>query len=431
MAASSSTSASGSALRSALRLHFVGTGTSTALPVAPCLAEVDKPSRDVGTFLEEYTAAEDKAPAQWAGYDPSAAWPASVACSSCRAAVDRRVSDGWKNRRGNPGLVLRKQNADGVWRNVVVDVGKTFREQSCKLFPRWGIKRIDAVLITHGHADAYNGLDDLREWCNRQGSGIPVYLSQATFDTVAASFPYLVDKTKATGGHDLPTLEFKVIDDETEFEVEGITVTTLPVHHGRYFNSTPAVAPAPSAPGTPAPEAPAPGAPTPFICLGYVFDRSVVLLSDVSSVPDQTWKRLDAALGGEQLPVLIVDALWPWRPHASHVSWIQAMEIALRIKASITYVLGMTHPTTHWQWEELGRSIRGEDGKEPEHDTNRLTQQLVKEVWAHDTMYKIADGLREWKGVVEPAYDGLGLEVEHGQYRVLAEGQGSTGGWDL
>lgn len=214
---------------SSLRVHFLGTGTSTALPVGPCLAQADKPSRDVGLFLDDYNAApeEDKTPARWGGFNPHGAWPESVACGSCRGAVDPRVAEGWKNRRGNPAVVLRKQT-NGVWKNVVVDVGKTFREQSCRLFPQWGIKRIDAVILTHGHADAYNGLDDLREWCGRQGGSIPIYLSKTTFETVEQSFPYLVDKTKASGGGDLPSLKFVIIEEECEFEVEGIHVRTLP-----------------------------------------------------------------------------------------------------------------------------------------------------------------------------------------------------------
>lgn len=215
---------------STLRVHFLGTGTSTALPVGPCLAEADQPSRDVGLFLQEYRSAPEaeRIPSRWGGYDPAGTWPATVPCGSCRGAVDPRVADGWKNRRGNPAVVLRKQSAEGVWKNVVVDVGKTFREQSCRLFPRWGIKRIDAVILTHGHADAYNGLDDLREWCGRQGGSIPIYLSQTTFETVSQSFPYLVDKTKASGGGDLPSLKFIIVEEECEFEVEGIHVKTLP-----------------------------------------------------------------------------------------------------------------------------------------------------------------------------------------------------------
>lgn len=213
-----------------LRARFLGTGTSTALPVGPCLAHAVKPSRDVRALLDAYEAAapEDRTPEKWGGYDPSGEWPANVPCTSCSDAVDPSVEDGWKNRRGNPSMVLSKPDADGVMRNVVVDVGKTFREQSCKLFPRWGINRIDAVLITHGHADAYNGLDDLREWNMRQGGAMPIYCTQTTFETIAATFPYLVDKSKASGGGEIPVLHFIIVEDESEIDICGITVTTVP-----------------------------------------------------------------------------------------------------------------------------------------------------------------------------------------------------------
>lgn len=52
-------------------------------------------------------------------------------------------------------------------------------------------------------ADAYFGLDDLREWCVRQGSAIPVYLNKETFRAVEETFPYMVDKTKVSGGGDV------------------------------------------------------------------------------------------------------------------------------------------------------------------------------------------------------------------------------------
>lgn len=60
---------------------------------------------------------------------------------------------------------------------------------------RIGLKDVDA--------DAYYGLDDLREWCFRQECIIPVYLNRETYETVATSFPYLVDRKKASGGGDV------------------------------------------------------------------------------------------------------------------------------------------------------------------------------------------------------------------------------------
>ena len=43
-----------------------------------------------------------------------------------------------------------------------IDVGKTFRENAIRWYPKHGVTKLDAVLLTHGHADAILGLDDLR-----------------------------------------------------------------------------------------------------------------------------------------------------------------------------------------------------------------------------------------------------------------------------
>ena len=60
------------------------------------------------------------------------------------------------------------------------------------------------MLDIHGlDADAFFGMDDLREWCMRQGTTIPVYLNRPTYETVAGAFPYMVDKTRASGGGDV------------------------------------------------------------------------------------------------------------------------------------------------------------------------------------------------------------------------------------
>jgi phosphoribosyl 1,2-cyclic phosphodiesterase len=82
-------------------------------------------------------------------YDPQGEWPDNIPCACCRSAVSEDVPEGWKNRRGNTSVVVRKHTG-GRTRNVVVDVGKTFKEQTQRFFPKWGIETIDAVILTHG-----------------------------------------------------------------------------------------------------------------------------------------------------------------------------------------------------------------------------------------------------------------------------------------
>jgi hypothetical protein len=161
-----------------------------------------------------------------------------------------------------------------------------------------------------------------------------------------------------------------------------------------------------------------------------------VYLSDVSSVPDSTIARINMALrGGAEkpaaAPVLVIDSLWAWRVHTSHVSFVEAMGIALRMKPFQTLLVGMSHPTTHWMWEELGRHIRGQAGTTPQHKDHLLAQNLIAKVWGMDDMKHIAADLAAWGGIVGPAWDGLGMDLVPEGAVELPIGQGSAGGWIL
>jgi phosphoribosyl 1,2-cyclic phosphodiesterase len=142
---------------------FLGTGTSGYVPVIPCLTD---PTRS---------------------------------CKACQMAVQ----PGNRNRRRNTSGLLRYLHSDGRVRNILIDCGKSFYESSLAFFPAFGVQRIDALLLTHGHCDAMMGLDDLRQWTlgkNPIQTSVDVYLTQETMNVVKGSFPYLVNQKYATGG---------------------------------------------------------------------------------------------------------------------------------------------------------------------------------------------------------------------------------------
>lgn len=68
------------------------------------------------------------------------------------------------------------------------------------MFPKYGIRELDGVVLTHPHADAMLGLDDARMLT--QGivqEKVDVYLTDETMDTLTSTFPYLVSANLATG----------------------------------------------------------------------------------------------------------------------------------------------------------------------------------------------------------------------------------------
>ena len=134
-----------------------------------------------------------------------------------------------KNVRNNPSALVSVSHPDGRDRHILIDVGKTFRDTVLRQLPRLGVSRLAAVIITHAHMDAFGGLDDLRDVSPH--ATLPVYLTQTCYDVVARSFSYLVTKP-ATRGLFIASLDWRVIQPDQPFEVEGLVVAPLRVEHG-------------------------------------------------------------------------------------------------------------------------------------------------------------------------------------------------------
>jgi hypothetical protein len=99
---------------------FLGTGVSTGIPKLGCILRPD-PTREL--------------------------------CAVCQSAMDPRS----RNRRCNVSIMIQIRASDGTLRNIMVDAGKTMREACLRHLPSNGIRGIDAILLTHAHADAILG----------------------------------------------------------------------------------------------------------------------------------------------------------------------------------------------------------------------------------------------------------------------------------
>jgi hypothetical protein len=279
----------------------------------------------------------------------------------------------------------------------------------------------------------------------------------------------MVDTKRATGGGDVPSLQFRVFEEGKEFMVEGVRVMplagesfardsgvdcenpavdevvarmSLPVHHGRYF--TP---PTPAVNGNGVLNGHGPSAATatihPFLCNGFIFDGLVTYLSDINHMPPEAWdtmvdtvrkavrSREPAApprsitpgtwsvvddpqhrptLDRGQLPYLVLDALF-LREHPSHLSFLQALKSARDIDARRTLLVGFTHPTSHAEWLSACRRAAREGGEEL---GEAKFWQLVKEHARIQGMETELEEVGKWGGCVRPAWDGqrVGVSVD-------------------
>src|SRR6202521_5136013 len=95
----------------------------------------------------------------------------------CRAC---NPNDSHEKRRRPPLLTSRSGQ------NVVIDTTPDFPQQALRV----GLERLDAILLTHGHADHILGFDDIRPFNIRQRAALPIFSNEETFRVIRRVFAY-------------------------------------------------------------------------------------------------------------------------------------------------------------------------------------------------------------------------------------------------
>ncbi len=179
---------------------------------------------------------------------------------------------------------------------------------------RCGARGVDAVLYTHEHADHVHGIDDLRALSVRRGR-LPVYGPAETIELLELRFPYIFDAAVAPPpGSSKPELAAQAIEPYEEVVVAGVPVLPVEADHGgtRVF--------------------------------GYRIGP-VAYLTDAKALPQETVQRL------EGVEVLVLNALFE-KPHPTHLSIPEAVEVSRAIGARRTFLTHLTHRHSHAQLEE-------------------------------------------------------------------------------
>ncbi|CAO3663939.1 unnamed protein product [Umbelopsis vinacea] len=238
------------------------------------------------------------------------------------------------------------RDPEGRLRNILVDCGKTFYQSAIDIFPRYGIREIDGLILTHGHADAVLGLDDLRSWTSAGSvqETVPIYLSDESFAVVSRAFPYLVSKAHATGGGEVASFNFNVVKRDETFEIAGLDIVPLPVHHGVFMSTG-----------------------EPYWCFGYQFGNQLSCVMDANFVPSETFDRM------RNSDILIVDCLRE-EPYLSHFGYYQALDVIKEVKAKHNYFIGMAHNLEHDDLKERATIFGKEQGLyvSPAYDTLKV-----------------------------------------------------------
>lgn len=230
-------------------------------------------------------------------------------CPVCR-------SESPYNRRTRCSALLSWQD-----KQILFDTSTDFRYQAL----REGLKKVDAVLFTHAHADHVHGIDDLRVFTTRGKDAIPIHGSTATLDVIRQVFSYIFADDPEPGF--VPKLE--TVEVHTPFELFGLKIEPIPLEHGS------------------------------FPCQGYRIGP-LAYLTDCNGIPPQAREQLD------DLELLVLDGL-RLKPHATHFNIAQAVMAAQEIGAKRTLLTHLSHEVDH---ERHGSELP--EGIELAHDGQKI-----------------------------------------------------------
>jgi phosphoribosyl 1,2-cyclic phosphate phosphodiesterase len=237
-----------------------------------------------------------------------------------------------KNARTRCSFLVRRLgegNADG-WTTAMVDTAPDLRVQTAAA----GVKRVDALLLSHDHADQTHGFDDLRAFFLRHRRRTACYMDEATAEQLTRRFDYIFE---AHGGYPAICDALALPPHGRAFEVEGpsgpIPVVGFDQDHGEIRS------------------------------VGYRFG-DVAYSSDVVGLPPEAFAAL------EGVDTWIVDALRD-TPHPTHANVEMALDwiAAVRPRRAI-----LTNLHVDLDYHALRRRLP--KGVEPAYDQMRFVREI-------------------------------------------------------
>ncbi|MFM1807695.1 MAG: hypothetical protein RLZZ242_420 [Bacteroidota bacterium] len=181
---------------------------------------------------------------------------------------------------------------------LIIDCGPDFRQQLL----RQPVDRLDAVLLTHEHADHTMGLDDIRPFFFRQGD-IHFYATARVFEALARRFDYIFDSSFTYPG--IPEITAHYIERNQQFYINELSVLPIEVDHA--------------------------GMPV----TGFRFG-DLAYVTDIKKISEDQMRLL------MRCKVLVINALRE-EPHHSHLSLGEAIALSKVLKAERTYFTHISH----------------------------------------------------------------------------------------
>jgi len=222
-------------------------------------------------------------------------WSHGVPTIGCNCPVCTEAHP--KNIRRRPSIHLSSKDT-----SVVIDTGADFRDQVLT----FKVPHLNAVFITHAHADHVMGLDDIRRFTWGQDEPLGLYAGPETLERLKDLLPYAAPSRSA--GKAVPQIRF--LEWKKPVTVGPFTLTPFPVPHGG------------------------------MECMGIRIDSpegAIGYVPDCSDLPADIRHHL------KDLDVMILNAL-RLRPHFKHLTLERSIELLKEIGATSSYITHMGCP---------------------------------------------------------------------------------------